>query len=86
MFQQRAAQRLLTTMRPYVARRMIATQPPKAAQETVSKSAFFTSVVAFSGATVRDTAKRTSSWRLHCDTEELSLRRAGYPGAENAPT
>ncbi|POS72641.1 hypothetical protein DHEL01_v208969 [Diaporthe helianthi] len=52
MFQPRAAQRLLTTLRPYVARRMITTQPPKAAvQEHLSKTEFLTSVIAFSGAT-----------------------------------
>lgn len=51
MFQQRAAQRLLTTLRPHVTRRMIATQHPKAVQATVSKGEFFTSVIAFSGAT-----------------------------------
>jgi hypothetical protein len=51
MFQQRAAQRLLTTLRPHVARRMIATQPSKAIQATVSKTEFFTTVIAFSGAT-----------------------------------
>lgn len=51
MFQQRAAQRLFTTLRPHIARRMIATQPSKAVQETVSKGEFFTSVIAFSGAT-----------------------------------
>lgn len=51
MFQQRAAQRLLTTLRPHVTRRMIATQPTKAVQATVSKGEFFTSVIAFSGAT-----------------------------------
>ncbi|KAG8161301.1 hypothetical protein KVR01_009565 [Diaporthe batatas] len=52
MFQQRAAQRLFTTLRPHIARRMIATQPPKAAvQEQISKTEFLTTVIAFSGAT-----------------------------------